>query len=87
MDKIRGSRNFSPAGSANLKTLSIKDHACKALLVSVPTDMHARAMLLLKREQSTNVCDYSPIARSLFGMDQEAEAKIKRKFEVAYVNC
>ena len=77
MDKIRGSRNFSPAGSANLKTLSIKDHA--------KTDMHARAMLLLKREQSTNVCDYSPIARSLFGMDQEAEAKIKRKFEVAYV--
>ena len=80
MDKIRGSRNFSAAfidGSENLRTTSFKDHA--------KTDMHERAMVLSKKEQSQNICDYSPLARSFFHMDSEAEAKIKRKFDLAYV--
>ncbi len=54
VDKIRGSRNFSPAfvdGSTNLRTSSFKDHA--------KSDMHSRAMLLLKKEQSSNICDYA----------------------------
>ena len=79
-DKIRGSRNFSAAfidGSENLRSTSFKDHA--------KTDMHERAMVLLKKEQSQNICDYSPLARSFFHMDSEAEAKIKRKFDLAYV--
>ena len=47
--------------------------------------MHERAMVLLRKEQSQNICDYSPLARSFFYMDSEAEAKIKRKFDLAYV--
>ena len=80
VDKIRGSRNFSAAfidGSENFRTSSFKDHA--------KTDMHERAMVLLKKEQFQNICDYSPIARSFYRMDSEAEAKIKRKFDLAYV--
>ncbi len=37
-------------GSTNVRVSSIKDHAA--------TDMHSRAMLLYKKKQSTNVCDY-----------------------------
>ena len=47
--------------------------------------MHERAMLLLKRERSTNVCDYAPIARVLCRIDEVAEAKIRRKFDIAYL--
>ena len=47
--------------------------------------MHERAMVLLRKEQSQNIYDYSPLARSFFYMDSEAEAKIKRKFDLAYV--
>lgn len=79
VDKSRGSRNFSAAfidGSENLRTSSFKDHA--------KTDMHERAMVLLKKGKSQNIRDYS-LARSLYRMDAEAEAKIKRKFDLAYV--
>ena len=58
VDKLRGCRNFSPAfieGSTNLRTSSFKDHA--------RSDMHERAMRLLKKEQSSNVFEYAPIAR------------------------
>ena len=51
------SRNFSPAfidGTRNLQTSRFKDHA--------KSDMHGRAMQLLRREQSTSVTDNSPIA-------------------------
>ena len=47
--------------------------------------MHERAMLLLKREQSTNVYDYAPIARVLCRIYEVAEAKIRRKFDIAYL--
>ena len=47
--------------------------------------MHERAMLLLKREQSTNGYDYAPIARVLCRIDEVAEAKIRRKFDIAYL--
>ena len=47
--------------------------------------MRERAMLLLKHEQSTNVCDYAPIGRVLCRIDEVAEAKIRRKFEIAYL--
>ena len=65
VDKVQSSRNFSPAfvdGSTNLRTSSFMDHA--------KSDMHKRAMLLLKKEQSTDVRDYAPIARSIYRMDQ-----------------
>ena len=47
VDKIRESRNFSAAfidGSENLRTSSFKDHA--------KTDMHERAMVLLKKKNN-----------------------------------
>lgn len=43
--------------------------------------MHERAMVLLKR----TIPDYSPLARSFYCMDSEAETKIKRKFDLADV--
>ena len=47
--------------------------------------MHERAMLLLKREQSTNVCDYAPIASVLCRIDEVAEAKIRKTFDITYL--
>ena len=42
-------------------------------------------MELLRREQSTSVTDYSPIARAFYRMDESVEKQTKRKFDVAYV--
>ena len=80
VDTIRGSRNFSSGfieDSINLRTSSFKEHA--------KSDMQERGMLLLKHEQSTNVCDYAPIARVLCRIEEVAEAKIRRKFDIAYL--
>ena len=79
VDKIRGSRNFNAVfieGSANLRTSSFTDHA--------KSDMHQRAMLQLRKETSTDIRDYAPIARCMFTMDRVAEETIKRKFDLAY---
>ena len=75
-------RNFRPAfidGTTNVRLSTVKDH--------VGTDMHARAMLLYKKQRSSNVCDYAPIARSLTqsSMDASTREKTKRKFDVAYL--
>ena len=78
-DKIRGSRNFNRAfidGSANLRTSSFRDHA--------GSDMHERAMLLLRKEQSSDVCDYAPISRAFYTMDQQVQKTMIMKFDVAY---
>ena len=80
VDTMGGSRNFSSAfieDSTNLRTSSFKEHA--------KSDMHKSATLLLKCEQSTNVCDYAPIARVLCRIEEVAEAKIRRKFDIAYL--
>lgn len=80
-DKIRGSRNFSPAfieGSTNLRTSSFKDHA--------GSDMHKRAMVLLRKEQSSgNPCEYSPLARMLSKLETASEKRVKMQFETAYL--
>ena len=44
-------------GTSNVKTSSFKEHTS--------TDMHVRAMHLFKKQQSTNVFEYAPIARAL----------------------
>ena len=78
-DKLKGMRNFHRAyieGSTNLRTSSFIDHA--------KTDMHQRAMLLLKKGASTDVREYAPIAKSLLSMDEAAKTVIKRKFDIAY---
>ena len=63
-ERIKSSRNFSPAfidGTSNLRTSSFKDHA--------KSDMHGRAMHLLRKEQSTSVTDYSLASCSSFLQD------------------
>ncbi len=60
-DKLTGFRNFNRAfidGSTNLRTSSFVDHG--------KSDMHNRAMLLLKKGVSKDVCEYAPIAKSFF---------------------
>ena len=49
-EKLRGMRNYNPAlavGSKNLRVSSYKDH--------IVTNMHKRALLLLKKQSSTDV--------------------------------
>ena len=78
-ERIKSSRNFSPAfieGTSNLRTSSFKDHA--------KSDMHGRAMHLLRKEQCTSVTDYLPVAQALYRMDQTVERQTKMKFDVAY---
>jgi len=58
--KLVGMRNYRASfidGTSNVKTFSFKEHAS--------TDMHVRAMHLFKKQQSTNVFEYAPIARAL----------------------
>ena len=81
-DKLRGTRNYSPAyveGSKNLRASSFKDHA--------RSDMHQRAMLLFKKSQSSDVTDYAPIAKALSTLDAGSELKLTKKFEIAYLLC
>ena len=81
-DRLRGVMNYNQAyivGSTNLRTSSFKEH--------VASDMHQRAMVLLKKSQCTNVAEYAPIARMLTELDAEAEMRLKRKFELAYFIC
>ena len=64
---IQSCRNFNPAfihGSTNLRASSFKEHT--------RTDMHARVMLLLRKEQASDVTEYTPIARALTMMDSHA---------------
>ena len=78
-EKVQSRRNFSGAfidGTTNMRASAFKDHAA--------SDMDARWMNLLKQSQSTNPADYAPIARALHRLDAAAEAKVKRKFEIAY---
>ena len=78
--KLKGMRNYNPAyieGSNNLRASSFKDHAA--------SDMHSRAMLMLKRAQSTDILEYAPIAKALHTMDAPAEQELKRKFDIAFM--
>ena len=78
--KLKGMRNYNPAyieGSNNLRASSFKDHAA--------SDMHSRAMLMLKRAQSTDILEYAPIAKALHTMDAPAGQELKRKFDIAFM--
>ena len=79
-DKLHGMRNYSNAligRSKNLRASSFKDHAA--------SDMHARAMLLLKKQISSDVTEYASIAKALHTLDSDAEGKLKRKFNIAFL--
>ena len=78
-DKLRDMCNYSNAfigGSKNLRASSFKDHTA--------SDMHARAMLLLKKQSSSDVTEYTPIAKALHTLDSDAEGKLKHKFDTAF---
>ena len=49
--------------------------------------MHTRAMSLFKKQQSSSVLEYAPIARALTNlpMDERSKQGTKRKFEVSYM--
>ena len=75
-EKLGGMRNYNPVfvvGSKNLRASSYKDHAA--------TDMHKRAMLLSKKQSSSDVTEYAPIANTLHNLDgdhcAEDEAKVR----------
>ena len=66
-DKLHGMRNYSNVfigGSKNLRASSFKDYAA--------SDMHAQA-ILLKKQSSSDVTEYSPIVKALHTLDCNAE--------------
>ena len=59
-EKLFSMRNFRPAfieETTNVRTSTFKEHAA--------TDMHARAMVLFKKQRASSVCEYAPIAEAL----------------------
>ena len=69
-------RNYNTAfieGSKNLRASSFKEH--------VATEMHKTAIVLVKRQQSSN---NSPIARALYNIGAVSETMIKSKFDIEY---
>ena len=58
-DRLISMRNYNPAfveGTANTQTSAFKEHAC--------TEMHKRAMALYRKQHSSNICEYAPIAKA-----------------------
>ena len=41
-------------------------------------------MLLLKKQSSSDVTDYAPIAKALHTLDSNAEGKLKHKFDIVF---
>ena len=83
-DKLVSMRNFHPAfikGTTNVRTSTFKEHAA--------TSMHERAMGLFKKQQSSSVCEYAPIAAALLqpSMDKATCTQTKCKFDVAYMTA
>ena len=66
-DNLHGMRDYSNAfisGSKTLRASSFKDHAA--------SDMHARAMLLLKKQRSSDdVTEHAPLAKALHTLDSD----------------
>ena len=76
---MRNYRSPFIGGTTNVRTSTFKEHAT--------TDMHTRAMSLLKKQQSSSVLEYAPIARALTNlpMDKRSKQRTKCKFEVSYM--
>ena len=65
VEKLRGMRNYRAAfidGSKNLRASSFNDHAA--------TEMRKRALLLCKKQRSSDITKYSPVARALYNLDR-----------------
>ena len=81
-EKLQSMRNFRSAfidGSSNVRVSNVKEHA--------GTDMHSSAMHLLKKQHSSSVFEYAPIARCLGDtlMDETTRKAIEKKFDIAYM--
>ena len=81
-DKLVSMCNFRPAfieGTTNVRTSTFKEH--------VATSMHELVMGLFKKQQSSSICEYAPIAAALLqpSMDEATCTWTKRKFDVAYM--
>ena len=75
-------RNYNPAfvdGTTNTHASSFKDHAI--------TETHKRAMILYKKQHLSNLYDYVLIVNALLlpSMNELTRARLKRKFELAYL--
>ena len=79
LESMRNYRSTFIDGTINVRTSIFKEHAT--------TDMHTRAMSLFKKQQSSSVLEYAPIARALTNlpMDEQSKQRTKRKFEVLYM--
>ena len=69
--------NYNPAfinGSMNTRTSAFKEHT--------ETEMHKRAMALYRKQHSTNVCDYAPIAKCLLQPSMDEVTRVKGCAEV-----
>jgi len=42
-------------------------------------------MVLFKKSQSSDVTEYTPIAKALSTLHASSEQRLKRKFEIAYL--
>ena len=80
-ERIRGVKNFSNVwitGSSNHKCSNVLDHA--------RSDQHKAAMTRLRVEQSrAPASTYAPIAWSLLTMDKTVQEKMKKKFDICFV--
>ena len=73
--------NYNPAfvvGSKDLQVFSYKEHAA--------TNMHKQALFLSKKQSSSDVTEYAPIAKALHNLDGDTALKVKRKFDIAKQN-
>ena len=82
--RLVGMRNFHSTfidGSSNLCTRSFKDHA--------KSEMHVHAMMLFKKKQvgPSNAGNCPPIIQLIQNRHAETEARVKRKFDIAFINC
>ena len=72
-DKLVGMRNYNPAfivGTKNLRTSSFKDHAASS--------MHAKAMILFKKQQGVDLYQYAPIKSKARRLNQNPRDKQKQ---------
>ena len=81
-DKLISMRNFRPAfidRTTNIWASTFKDHAATA--------MHCQAMLLAQKETASSMVEYAPIVKAFAkaNINEETKAKLKRKFDVAYM--
>ena len=72
--RLESMRNYHSAfidGTTNVRTSTFKEHA--------RTDMHTRAMSLFKKQQSSTVLEYAPIARALTNLPMDERSKQVQK--------